>query len=121
MRTFLVLILAALPLAVLVTACGGSPAAPEAAGVSTEKPADEAATQTRSKIAQSAPVGDFVAAGRMTDARLDHTDLLLPDGRVLIVGAVARAQGAATSPTSRAWRQSRSTTRPPRPGTTSPA
>ena len=71
--------------AALLAACGAEPAS--------EAPADEAA-ETSSEVAPAAPskasaeivLGEFRAAGRMTDGRGDHDSALLPDGRVLSAG-----------------------------------
>ena len=79
--------LLALPVAVVMAACGGAPAAP-ASGTDGVPGGTEGTTSASSNAPAklSTSLGSFVPMGRMRDARKLHVTLLLNDGRVLVSG-----------------------------------
>ena len=76
----------ALPIAIVVAACGGESAAPG----STKKMGE--LSETTPNVA-SRSGGSFEDSGTMTDARKDHDALLLTDGRVIVVGGLTKGGG----------------------------
>ena len=84
-----------LPIAIALAACGGESAAPGPA----VRQADSSSSDAPAKQARaSRSGGSFSLSGNMTDARQDHDALLLPDGRVMVVGGLGKGSVGWGSP-----------------------
>ena len=74
-----------------LAACGGAASSSAADSKGTDgAESGESTTDGAAVTASSIAIGTFTAAGSMTDSRLDHVTLLLPDGRVFTAGGRTR-------------------------------
>ena len=78
-----------LPILIAISACGGAPASTAPAdngGAAASTGEVEAPSAGDSKVAAAVSLGEFSSAGKLGDRRTDHRAVLLPDGRVMVIG-----------------------------------